>query len=208
MVYFGAGKMKRLGFAVIGLVVCALNSGCASNTLVTFQSSPEGAAITDLQGKNIGTTPFQLNLVTEKLVKNESTGCFEGPGYNTIWSSGYRVTVSKMKFCDANLSEHYLFKQSRDTTGPGYEQDLQVAAQVASQVAAQLEQQRHVEQERVRNMAAASAILLGVASSGLAAFNETQSSGYSSYAPRQRSLSISCDSRNYGYRVATDCTEY
>lgn len=74
--------MKRL--AVVTVVVLALASGCVMNTMVTFDSDPQGAEVY-LDGKFIGETPARAKM--SNLAWEESDVIMRAEGYRDAYMS-------------------------------------------------------------------------------------------------------------------------
>lgn len=183
-------------FYLIWLIVFL--SGCA-NPLLTINSQPEGAYITELStGRNLGIAPITVAYEMEELKKHkDAKGCFLVGGLEAKWSSGASKSTGILKLCVVSgLKFEYTI--DRGTEFPGLDKDLQFALQV--QTARQQQ-----SQSKTSNSDALLYLLRGVAE-GL-----NQSQNQSNEQIQLLDLNTTrCRSRinSLNQTVDTTCTEY
>jgi hypothetical protein len=130
---------------VFGSLIVLLLAGCATRASLTISSNPDGAYITENNGKAFGVTPvtaYYDPATLPSLVDRD--GCFIVDGFTARWVSGATAESNKLRLCGSKTGD-YTITFTRDPSAPGFAQDMQFALQV-QQVRAQQQQAQATEE--------------------------------------------------------------
>jgi hypothetical protein len=123
-----------------------LFAGCATQATLTISSTPDGAYITENgSGKAYGVTPVTVYYDSAKLINFKGQdGCFRVRGFEARWVSGTTARLQTVRLCGSKTGG-YTITFSRDTSAPGFAQDMQFSLQL-QQLRAQQQQARAAQE--------------------------------------------------------------
>lgn len=115
-----------------------LIGGCATQSMLTVLSQPDGAYITEqTSGKQLGMAPTRIAYDAKKLAMHkDAQGCYLVYGFEAKWVSGARtVSQDKIKLCGSDTG-NYTYTLVRPDFD-GLDKDLTFAVQVETMRAQQ-----------------------------------------------------------------------
>lgn len=114
-------------WTLASIIIC----GCASQASLVVHSQPMGAQVSEVgTGQVFGIAPVRVVYNAQALSRHRnSSGCYIVKGMQARWISGATAVLDPISLCEGSTGS-YTITLNRDTSTPGFDQDMKFSLQV------------------------------------------------------------------------------